>query len=347
MPHSHLEAMQAIEPCRTEALGGHVYQGTDCGELAYRYHSGKHRHCPKCQNEEATRWLEKPRELLLPTPEFLVTSTLPDELRDVARSPQETIDTLLFQTSAAALQALALDPQYLGGQLGMVGVLQTWTREMAYHPHIHYLVPGGALSADGSTWLSPRYADWLVPVRALATIFRGQFKEALTQAGRVDHVPRRVWHKDWGVHCEPAGTGHAVITYLAPSIRRIVLTNNRLEKLEDGQVTFRVKDSTSGEWKHLTLPAEEFIRRFLQHVLPKGFIKVRYYGFLSPHCRESLEHRRRILAASPCDDPAPPPGKHRESQAPPPAPEQEPRCRKCGGQLVLVSRLSATTRAPP
>jgi hypothetical protein len=229
----------------------------------------------------------------------------------------------------------------------MVGVLQTWTREMAYHPHIHYLVPGGALSPDGSTWLSPRHANWLVPVRALSKIFRGKFKEALTKAGLVDHVPPRVWQKGWVVHCEPAGTGHEVITYLAPYIRRIALTNNRLEKLEDGQVTFRVKDSASGEWKHLTLPAEAFIRRFLQHVLPKGFIKVRYYGFLSPHWRESLEHLRRILEASPCDDPAPPPRKHRESRAPQPAPEQEPRCRKCGGQLVRVFRLLAPTRAPP
>src|SRR5712692_4178375 len=155
MPPSHLKAMTAIEQCRTEALGGHVYQCTECGDLEYSYHSCKNRHCPKCQNDEATRWLEQQRVLLLPVPYFLVTFTLPEALRPVARSHQSLIYNLLFQTSAAALQALALDPHSLGGQIGMVGVLHTWTRDLASHPHVHDLVPGGALSLEGSQWLSP------------------------------------------------------------------------------------------------------------------------------------------------------------------------------------------------
>jgi Transposase zinc-binding domain/Putative transposase len=156
MSQSHLEAMEAIEQCRTEALDGHAYQGTDGGELASSSHAGTNRPGPKGQNEEATQWLEQQHDLLLLTPYVLVTSTRPDAWRDVARAHQETIYHLLVQPSAAALKELAWDPQDLGGQVGMMGVLQTWTREMAYHPPIHYLVPGGALSSDGSTWLSPR-----------------------------------------------------------------------------------------------------------------------------------------------------------------------------------------------
>ena len=180
---SHLAAMQAIEQCRTEALGGHLYQCHDCGELEYRYHSCKNRHCPKCQNAATTRWLEQQRTLLLPVPYFLVTFTLPEELRPVARSHQHRLYNLLFQTSAAALQTLTLDSHYLGGQIGMVGVLHTWTRDMAYHPHVHYLVPGGALSPEGTRWLSPRATAWLVPVRALSRLFRGKFKAALIPYG--------------------------------------------------------------------------------------------------------------------------------------------------------------------
>jgi hypothetical protein len=216
MPPSHLAAMQAIEQCRTEALGGHVYQCTECEELEYRYHACKNRHCPTCQHEETTRWLHKQQELLLPVPSFLLTLTLPEPLRSVARSHQRCIDNLLFQTSAAALKKLALDPSYLGGQIGMLGVLHTWTRAMAYHPHVHDLVPGGALSPDGSTWLAPHSADWLVPVRALSNIFRGKFKEELTTAELIDHGPAYVWQQAWVTHCKPAGTGKEVITLLCP-----------------------------------------------------------------------------------------------------------------------------------
>jgi DNA-directed RNA polymerase subunit M/transcription elongation factor TFIIS len=347
MPQSHLDAMEAIEQCRTEALGGQVYQCMACGEPEYSYHSCQNRHCPKCHTDEATQWLEKPRELLLPVPSCLVTFTLPEELRPVARSQQKRIDNLLFQTSAAALKVLAMAPPYLGGQIGMVGVLHTWTRAMAYHPHIPSLVPGGAPSPQGSPWLSPRDDSWLVPVRALSKIFRGQFTEALTKAGLLDQVPSHVGPKEWVTHGESAGTGTEVLTYLAPYIRRIAITNNRIDKLEDGQVTFRFKESGSQAWKHLTLPAEERIRRFLQHVLPKGLIKVSYYGFLSPHCRQSLAQIRRLLEACPSHDHAVESGETREGQETQAAPEREPRCRKCGGPLVLLFRLSPTTRGPP
>jgi hypothetical protein len=344
---SHLRAMEAIEHCRTEALGGHVSQCTACGELEYSYHSCKNRHCPKCQNDAATQWLETQRALLLPVPYFLVTFTLPEELRPVARSHQTLLYTLLFQTSARALQALALDPKYLGGQLGMVGVLHTWTREMAYHPHIHYLVPGGALSPDGSTWLTPRYADWLVPVHALSKLFRGKFQAALTPTGLLTHVPPQVWKKGWITHCQAAGTGTEVLSYFAPYLYRVAITNSRLEKCEDGHVTFRVKERTSHAWTHRTLPVEEFIRRFLQHVLPKRFTKVRYYGVLSPSRRPALAQSRTLLAAYPHYDQATQGSHDQDRREPPPAPEAALHCRACGGPLVFLYRLVPQKRRPP
>jgi Putative transposase/Transposase zinc-binding domain len=347
MPPSHLAAMEAIEQCRTAALGGHLYQCPACGELEYSYHSCKNRHCPKCQNEAATRWLAQQRMLLLPVPYFLVTFTLPEELRPVARAHQRCLYNLLFQTSAAALQALALDPHYLGGQIGMVGVLHTWTRDLAYHPHVHYLVPGGALASEDPQWLAPRCQAWLVPVRALSRLFRGKFKAALTTAGLCDPVLSQVWHKDWVTHCQPAGTGTEVLTYFAPYIYRIALTNNRLETLEDGHVTFRFKKHSGAGWKRLTLPAEAFIHRFLQHVLPRGFIKVRAYGILSPSRRKVLPQIRLLLAACASKAAAVERVPRRDGHQPCPTPTQERRCRICGGPLLFLVRLSPHTREPP
>ena len=347
MPKSHLAAMAAIEHCRTEALGGHVSQCMECGELEYSDHSCKNRHCPKCQNDATTQWLATQRALLLPVPYFLVTFPLPEELRPVARSHQPRLYNLLFQTSAAALKALAVDPKYLGGQIGMMGVLHTWTREMASHPHIHSLVPGGALSLDGSTWLPPRYADWLVPVHALSTLFRGKFQAALTTTGLLAQVPRKVWHKGWITHCQAAGTGAEVLSYFAPYLYRVALTNNRLETCEDGSVTFRVKERTRHAWTPRTLPVEEFIRRFLQHVLPKGFTKVRSYGVLSPSRRPALAQSRTLLEACLSPTPAAKSGQNRERHETPPAPEVTRPCRTCGGQLVFLFRLVPNKRGPP
>jgi hypothetical protein len=344
---SHLAAMAAIEQCRTDALGGHLSQCAACGEREYSYHSCKNRHCPKCQNDAATRWLEQQRTLLLPVPYLLVTFTLPEELRPVARAHQHCLYTLLFQTSAAALQALTLDPHYLGGQIGMVGVFHTWPRDLASHPHVHYLVPGGGLSPEGVQWLSPRSAAWLVPVRALSRLFRGKFKAALTTAGLGDSVPPQVWHKAWVTPCQPAGTGTEVLTYFAPYIYRIALTNNRLETFEDGQGTFRFKKGRGAGWKRLTLPAEAFIHRFLQHVLPRGVINVRSYGILSPSRRKVLPQIKALLAACPSNDPvmeSPPP---QNRPLPRPIPEQERRCRTWGGLLVFLARLSPYPRSPP
>jgi hypothetical protein len=292
---SHWQAMWAIEHCRTEALGGHVYHCPECDQHVYQYHSCRNRHCPKCQNEQAQHWLEHQQALLLPVPYFMLTFTLPAPLRPVARSHQVFLYDLLFRTSAAATQHLAADPRFIGGQLGLVGVLHTWGRTLTYHPHVHYLIPAGGLADGGQTW-QPARDDFLVPVKALSGIFRARFREVLRATELFDQVPAAVWEHDWVVHCKAVGNGEMAFQYLAPYIFRVAISNSRLLKVENDQVTFRYRASDSGQSKLCTLAAEEFIHRFLQHVLPKGFVKVRYYGFLSVAQRAQLMTLRQQLA---------------------------------------------------
>lgn len=286
--------MRAIQQCRTEALGGHVYHCPNCDEVQYRYHSCRNRHCPKCQYQRTQQWLEKQQEMRLPVPHFLLTFTLPDGLRKVARSHQRLIYNILFRTSAAATQKLARDPRFVGGQIGMIGVLHTWGRNLAYHPHVHYLVPAGGMAEDGPTWVASR-KNFLVPVKALSRLVRAKFRAALQKHSCFADVPASVWNQDWVVHCQPVGNGEWALKYLAPYIFRVAISNNRILKMADGQVTFRYKDTDTGQIKLCKLRAEEFMHRFLQHVLPKGFVKVRYYGLFSPGVRQKLAELRKYL----------------------------------------------------
>jgi hypothetical protein len=292
---SHRQAMWAIEHCRTEALGGHVYHCPDCDQHVYQYHSCRNRHCPKCQTEQAQHWLDQQRDLLLPVPYFMLTFTLPAPLRPMARRQQALLYDLLFRMSASATQHLAADPRFVGGQLGLVGVLHTWGRTLTYHPHVHYLIPAGGLADDGQTW-RPARDDFLVPVKALSGIFRARFRDALHSTELFDLVPATVWEQDWVVHCKAVGNGETAFKYLAPYIFRVAISNSRILKVEDDQVTFRYRASDSGHSKLCTLAVEEFIHRFLQHVLPKGFVKVRSYGFLRVAQRVQLTRLRQQLA---------------------------------------------------
>jgi hypothetical protein len=287
-------ALHAIEQCRTEALGGHVYGCPACGTLRYSYHSCRNRHCPTCQHDAAQTWLARQQELLLPLPYFLVTFTLPAELRDVAYRHQRTLYKVLFRASAAALMDLARDPRFLGAQIGLVGVLQTWTRELRYHPHVHYLVPGGGLADDGRTWITAK-ADFLVPVKPLAALFRAKLRSALRQTALWGEIPAAAWQQPWVVDCRPVGTARAALRYLAPYIFRVALSNNRIVQLADEQVTFRYTVGDTGQTAYCTLPVQEFLRRFLQHILPKGFVKVRYYGLFRGGMRRSLARLRSQL----------------------------------------------------
>jgi hypothetical protein len=333
---SHKKAMQDIEQCRTESLGGQVYFCQQCDQQRYSYHSCKNRHCPKCQNQQANDWLEKQQSLLLPVTHFLVTFTLPEELRAIARSHQKTIYNLLFRASSAALLQLAQDQRFVGGRLGMVGVLHTWTRQLLYHPHVHYIVTGGGLDNAGR-WRSSR-PDFLVPVKALSVIFRAKVRDQLKKTELFAQVEPRVWRKDWVVHSEPVGSGEQAFKYLAPYIFRVAISNNRLRNLENGNVTFSYKESATEQLKHCTVTAAEFIRRFLQHVLPNRFVKVRYYGLLSPAHRQLLLKARQLLPAIT--------GKLKPQDLK--TTELRPllSCPHCGGPLTLLSPLAPRGRAP-
>jgi hypothetical protein len=280
--------------------------------------------------------------MLLPTPYFMVTFTLPQELRALARRNQKLIYNLLFRTSAAALQQLAQDPRFVGGQIGMIGVLQTWTRDMRHHPHVHYLVPGGGLSPDGQQWRSCKRKDFLVHVRPLSKLFRAKFRDELKKTGLFDQVAPQVWDKKWVVHCKAVGRGEHALKYLAAYIFQVAISNKRIVKVDKGQVTFRYKDSHSRKFSYCTLPAEKFIQRFLQHVLPKGFIKVRYYGLFSPSYRPWL-HQLRLLLTPPAPNAEPQPA----PLSAPPRPEPPCACPTCGRPMRLIATLKPCYIRPP
>jgi hypothetical protein len=344
MPPHHLEVMRAIERCRTEALGGHVYICPECGEIQYRYHSCRDRHCPKCQNEQAQEWLQAQQDLLLPVPYFMLTFTVPSGLNEVIRRHQSRMYAVLFQASSTATQKLAKDLRFVGGQIGMVGVLHTWGRNLSYHPHLHYLVPGGGLSANGRSWLSAQ-KDFFVPVKALSRIFRAKFREALQETELFGLIPSTVWQQEWGVHCQSVGDGRTALKYLAPYIFRVAISNRRILKLENGQVTFQYRTTDTGQLRLCTLSAEEFIRRFLQHVLPKGFVKVRYYGIFAPGCRKRLATLRSQLELIFPENVA---SELAATQEPTQVPLQPTLlCPTCGHPLVLQRTIPPTGRYPP
>jgi hypothetical protein len=332
---SHRRAMIDIICCRTEQMGGHLYccENPDCEHIVYAYHSCGNRSCPKCGQDKTQRWIEKQHNLLLPTHYFLVTVTLPCELRPTARSNQKVVYDLLFTSSAAALQKLAKDKRFGGGDIGMMGGLHTWRRDMGYHPHVHFIVPGGGLSPDRTKWL-PANDEFFVPVEALSPIFRAKFRDALKKTDLFDSVPKDVWQKQWVVHCKPVGNGNSALKYLAPYIYRVAITNNRIEKLENAKVTFRFKNSDTDQWETSTVPVFDFIHRFLQHVLPKSFIKIRYYGFMAPNRRNLLAVAKYLL------------GDTGLSEATPTA-DQQYICPHCSAKLVWVKPVPKSTRAPP
>jgi hypothetical protein len=336
MPTRHLDVIRDVVSCRTEALGGQLYHCPQCDDLHYRYHSCKNRHCPKCQNDTTNTWLEKQMNLLLPVSYFMATFTLPQSLRALARSNQGLIYNMLFKASSYALQKIAADPKYIGGLLGMVGVLQTWRRDLGYHVHVHYLIPGGGLSPDRKKWYPARY-DYLVPEKAVAKIFRGKFRDLLKKADLFDQVSSETWSRLWVVDIIDVGSGRAAMKYLAPYIFRVGITNNNIIRLEDGKVTFRYRDSGTDQYKTKMLEAQEFIRRFLQHALPHRFRKVRYYGFLSPTKRDLLEQIKKRLHISPTP-------KRQENSSLRDA--DSPRCPKCGSVLMWVREVPRK-RGPP
>jgi len=335
---SHRRVMGDIINCRTEVLGGHLYTCQDCQATQYSYHSCQNRHCPKCQHQAGQEWLLRQQELLLPVPYFLLTFTLPAELRPLARSNQKLVYNPLFRSAATATQQLSQDPRYVGGRIGMIGVLHTWGRNLAYHPHVHFLVPGGGMD-EHLRWLPTRH-NFLLPVRALSVLFRAKFRDALKQTPLFDQVPRSVWQQSWVVHCKPVGDGKTALRYLAPYIFRVAISNRRILKLANGKVTFRYFASETGKPRTCTVSATEFIRRFLQHVLPKGFVKVRYYGFFAPGLRGHLLLLRQQLPLYLSSSAL-------TSASATSPPEQSLRCLRCGQVLHHRQRIWPRSRWPP
>lgn len=296
---SHLKVMREVEDCRTAALGGHLRECDHCDAPRYSYHSCKNRHCPKCQGDQTSRWLRMKRSRLLPCPYFLATFTLPAQLRPVVRTHQKLLYAALMTAAAKSLLKLTGDSKYLGARPGLLAVLHTWTRDLRYHPHVHILVTaGGWHEGDDPAWVYSKRPNFLLPARTLSPIFRAKMRDAVQTAGLLSEVSSTVWKKNWVVHLEHAGSGERALEYLARYVFRIALVNSRLERFENGQVTFRYKDNHTQRTKHSTLEVSRFIARFLQHVLPKGFSKVRSYGLFSPTQKDQLDRARAVLLAA-------------------------------------------------
>jgi len=349
---SHRQTMRDIERCRTDALGGQMYSCPTCGEVGYSYHSCRNRHCPKCQHEQAQEWLALQQELLLPVPYFLLTFTLPAELRTLTSRNQKLLYAILFRASAEATQQLARDPRFIGGQVGLVGVLHTWTRNLAYHPHIHYLVPGGGWSADRQCW-QPARNNFFLPVRALSRLFRARFQQHLRQTSLFAQIPTKVWHREWVVHCKPVGNGQTALKYLAPYVYRVALSNRRLIKLVDtgnmetSRITFQYRASDTGQLKLCTLSAEKFIQRFLQHVLPRGFVKVRYFGFLGASVRPRLLSLRQQLEQNSLMENAKLPSNADSDETSSVVSRPTMPCPKCHQPMVYLRTLAPTACRSP
>lgn len=323
---SHKRTINDITRCRTKALGGHVYECPDHHEFDYKYHSCQNRHCPECQNDQANQWLANEQTRLLNVPYFLVTFTIPEQLRPLARANQKLFYPLLFSESWHAMVKLANNPQWLGGKIGALGVLHTWTKTLMYHPHVHFLVPAGALNDDNTVWIKPQ-KKFLLPVKGLSRVFRAMMRDALKLLAPelFPLIPHNAWQKNWVVHCKPVGNGKAVLKYFAPYMFRVAISNKRILKLENDQVTFAYKDDDKKRWRTMTLTVFEFIRRFLQHVLPRGFKKVRHFGCLSSrnkHLLTLLQYVFGTVEPEPEDEPEPP--------------KKVPHCSVCGQPMILI-----------
>jgi hypothetical protein len=312
-------AVKALSSCRTGALGGTVGQCQACGQREYRYRSCGNRHCPKCQAGNRAAWLEREASYLLPVEYHHVVFTLPEALAELARLNPRVVYGLLFESASRSVQELAANPRYLGAQVGMVAVMHTWGQTLSLHPHLHVLATGGGLSGDrtgrideAACWRTCR-PGFFLPVRVLSRLFRGKFlaglrqaqaegrlrlPEALTQAAAWSSLLAELVRQDWVVYSQPPCAGpEVVLKYLARYVYRVALSNSRLIAVSDERVTFRYKDyRREGQQRELTVSGEEFARRFLQHVLPRGFVRIRHYGLLANRGRqEKLQRCRQLL----------------------------------------------------
>jgi len=347
-----LKVLRAIRDCRTAALGGHLDRCSRCGHQAISYNSCRNRHCPKCQTNAREQWLAKRAEDLLDVPYFHVVFTLPHDLSAVALQNKKVFYDLLFRVSAETLIEVAADPKHLGARIGFLSVLHTWGQNLQHHPHVHCVVPAGGIAPDHSHWVHPS-TGFFLPVRVLSKVFRGKFvaglkrlfrKRGLSFHGSLRSLAdsksfrcflRQLFRKDWVVYAKrPFGGPEHVLHYLAQYTHRVAISNHRLIGFKDGQVTFRWKDYACGNKKRtMTVSADEFLRRFLLHVLPRGFVRIRHFGFLTNRNRAALVPLcRQLLMETP--------------REPPPTldhtlPSAEWLCPKCAAPMIVIEKLSA------
>ena len=359
-----VKVISAIETCRTAALGGHVEGCTACGHRRIAYNSCRNRHCPKCQGAAARDWLAAREADLLPVGYFHVVFTVPAEIAGMALHNKAELYELLFRTAAETMLTIAADPRHLGARIGITAVLHTWGSALTHHPHIHMVVPGGGISRDGQRWISSRPA-FLLPVRVLGKLFRRLFLTrllALFDAGRLQFFGaqaelnerrgflRRIAplrKQRWVVYAKPPFSGPAaVLAYLSRYTHRVAISNHRLVAMDETGITFRYKDyrrSGTERQRVMTLAPDEFIRRFLIHVLPKGFHRIRHYGLLaSAGCKTNIARARELLAVAPVvTEPAEPPAESAAIPLPP--------CPCCGGRMVIIEifQRRMRPRAPP
>ena len=358
-----LKLMSAIETCRTSALGGHVERCEDCAHTRVAYNSCRNRHCPKCQGAAARQWLAEREGELLPVPYYHVVFTLPAAIGALAFANKAVVYDLLFTTAAETLITIAADPKHLGARIGLTAVLHTWESALTHHPHLHLIVPGGGLSPDGARWIACK-PGFFLPVRVLSRLFRRLFLEglaALHEAGRLAFfgdlaplVDKRAFdaalaplrRSEWGVFAKrPFAGPQAVLAYLARYTHRVAISNSRLVKLDDAGVTFKWKDyriKGRDRLKTMTLNAAEFIRRFLLHVLPSGFHRIRHYGlFASAVRRQNVASARQLLASPKLS------GAKADTGAETPTPAH--RCPCCGGRMIVIETFEGVrpARSPP
>lgn len=330
IPEEQRAAVRAILRCRTPALGGQRYRCA-CGREHFAYHSCNHRACPRCGQDDAAAWLAQQRTRLLPVPYFLVTLTVPEQLREPIRAAMQPWYGALLKEGAGALQDLAADPKHLGAELGLTAMLQTWTRDLRYHPHVHLLVPGGGLTPNRLRWMRVKNPEFLVPQAKLAARFKGRLKVWLKahEPELFKEVPDKVWWLNWVADGQAVGGGEAALQYLARYLCKPPLHESQIEQWDAAGVTFRYREN-GGTLKRCTVSGPEFVRRFLQHVPPKGFQRVRHYGWRGAAARVKWE---RILALLDWKSPA------RAT----PAPLPPPPCPACGRTMFLIGTLP---RAP-
>ena len=332
-------ALDAIERCRTPAQGGLVYRCAECGGTHFGYFSCHHRACPRCGGQDTAAWTARQEARLLPVPYFLVTFTLPAPIQALALTHAALLYELLFTESAATLQEVAARPRILGAALGFIGVLHTWGRQLQRHPHLHYIVPGGGLRPDHRRWRSLRQPDWLLPVPLLSAVFARRMEAALRAAAPAFHaqIPDSCWRGPWVVHSQPAGSGAAAVRYLARYVFRTAISDERIDHLDDDRVVFHYVDSDTKQRRSCRLPADAFMDRYLQHVPPEGFHRVRYFGWMHPAAK-----RRRLLVETLVQALIVVREKREE---PPPWHRRCPHCQAFA--LIVIDRIKPQARAPP